>query len=181
MSGGVAPELMIDLCNRQKVDPWFCVPHLASDDFVKQFAALVRKKLDKERKVYVEYSNECWNGQFAQARYCAEQGAKLGLSKNRYEGQLRYYSQRSVEVFDVWEKELGKDRLVRVLATQSANPWTGTTVLDWKNAHERADAVAIAPYFGNRFGDPKTADAVARMSVEDVLKGWTRTSTATAR
>jgi hypothetical protein len=84
---------------------------------------------------------------------------------------LRYYSQRSVEVFDLWEKELGKERLVRVLATQSANPWTGTTVLDWKNAHEKADAVAIAPYFGNRFGDPKKADAVAKMSVEDVLKG----------
>src|SRR5262245_24792127 len=36
LNGGVALELMIDLCNRQKVDPWFCMPHLASDDFVKQ-------------------------------------------------------------------------------------------------------------------------------------------------
>src|SRR5262249_21923574 len=60
LGGGVALEFMIDLCNRQKVDPWFCMPHLASDDFVKQFATTVQKKLDKERKVYVEYSNECW-------------------------------------------------------------------------------------------------------------------------
>lgn len=170
LGGGVALEFMIDLCNRLKVDPWFCMPHLASDDFVSQFAALVKKKLDKERKVYVEYSNECWNGQFAQARYCSEQGKKLGLSKNAYEGQLRFYSQRSVEVFRLWEKEFGDNkRLVRVLATQSANAWTGSTALDWKDAYKEADAIAIAPYFGHRFGSPKTADKVAAMSADDLV------------
>jgi hypothetical protein len=153
-----------------KVDPWFCVPHLASDDFVKQFAELVKKKLDTSRKVYVEYSNECWNGQFSQARYCGEQGKKLGLSKNAYEAQLRFYSQRSVEVFAIWQKAFGGNkRLVRVLATQSANPWTGSTVLDWKDAYKSADAVAIAPYFGHRFGNPKTADKVAAMSAAELV------------
>jgi hypothetical protein len=169
-AGGVAAEIMIDLCNRLKVDPWFCMPHLASDDFVRQFAARVNKKLDRGRKIYVEYSNECWNGGFAQARYCAERGKKLGLSKNAYEAQLRYYSQRSVEIFRLWEKEFGgRERLVRVLATQSANQWTGGAVLDWKDAHEQADAVAIAPYFGYRFGNPKTADKVAAMSADDLV------------
>src|SRR5262245_55124083 len=137
LAGGVAVEYLIELCNQLKIDPWFCMPHLASDDFVRQFAKLVKSRLDPKRRVYVEYSNECWNGQFAQARYCAAQGKKLGLSQNAYEGQLRYYSRRSVEVFRLWEKEFGgRDRLVRVLAAQSANPWTGSTVADWKDAHK---------------------------------------------
>src|SRR5262249_12813438 len=79
--------------------------------------------------------------------------------------------QRSVEVFRIWEKAFGGNkRLVRVLATQSANPWTGSTVLDWKDAHKSADAVAIAPYFGYRFGNPKTADKVAAMSAAELVK-----------
>ncbi|MFO0877161.1 MAG: hypothetical protein U0840_07275 [Gemmataceae bacterium] len=168
---GVALEHMIALCNTLQVEPWFCMPHRATDAFIRRFARLVREKLDPKLRVHVEYSNECWNGQFQQARYCAEQGQKLGLSKNRYEGQLRFYSQRSVEIFRLWEEEFaGRERLVRVLASQSANPWTGSTVLDWQDAHKQADAIAIAPYFGNRFGDPKTAAEVAEMSVEDLLK-----------
>ncbi|MFO0929703.1 MAG: hypothetical protein U0736_22220 [Gemmataceae bacterium] len=168
---GVALEYMIDLCNTLKVDPWFCLPHRASDDFVRQFAAMVKERLDPARTVYIEYSNECWNGQFAQARYCAEQGRKLGLSTNAFEAQLRYYSKRSVEIFAIWEDVFGgKKRLVRVLATQSANPWTGTTVLDWKSAHRHADAVAIAPYFGHHFGSPKTAEQVAEMSTDALVE-----------
>lgn len=167
---GVALEYMIQLCNDLNVEPWFCMPHLASDDHVRRFAEMVHSRLKKGLKVHVEYSNECWNGQFAQARHCQTQGLKLGLSKNAFEAQLRYYSQRSVEVFALWEQAFGgKDRLVRVLATQSANPWTGSTVLDWKEAHERADAVAIAPYFGHRWGSAKTADKVAAMSADDLV------------
>lgn len=167
---GVALEYMIQLCNELSVEPWFCMPHKASDDFVRKFASMVKEKLKPSLKVHVEYSNECWNGQFAQARYCAEMGRKLDLSKNAYEAQLRYYSQRSVEVFKLWEEVFGgKDQLVRVLATQSANPWTGTTALDWKNAFDNSDAIAIAPYFGNRFGDPKTADKVTQMTVDELM------------
>ena len=168
---GVAPELMIELANRLEVDAWFCIPHLAKDDYVRQFARLVKEKLDPRRRVYLEYSNECWNGQFGQARYCAEQGKKLGLSENGYEAQLRFYSQRSVEIFDVFAKEFAApDRLVRVIAVQSANPWTGKTALDWKNAAARCDAVAIAPYFGHRWGNPKQAEIGLAMSLDEFVR-----------
>ncbi len=167
---GVALEYMIQLCNTLRVEPWFCMPHLADDRFVREFAQLVKKSLHPDLRIYVEYSNECWNGMFEQARHCARQGKRLDLSKNAYEAQLRYYSQRSIEIFKIWEEVFGgRTRLVRVLATQSANPWTGTTVLDWREAYKQADAVAIAPYFGNRFGDPRNADRVADMKVEDLL------------
>jgi hypothetical protein len=47
---GVALEWMIELCNRQKIDPWFCLPHLADDDFVRRFAQMVKERLDPSLK-----------------------------------------------------------------------------------------------------------------------------------
>jgi hypothetical protein len=167
---GVPAETMIDLCNALGADAWFCMPHRASDDYVRQFAALAKERLRPDLRAYVEYSNECWNGQFEQARYCAEQGKQLGLSDNAYEAQLRFYSQRAVEIFDIWENEIGAgDRLVRVLASQSANPWTGSTVLEWKDAAKHADALAIAPYFGHRHGNPKTAAETAKRTADELV------------
>ncbi len=169
---GVCVEYCVELANTLKVDPWFCLPHLADDDYVRQFATLVKKQLKPDRKVYVEYSNETWNGQFEQARYCARKGKELKLSDNEYEGQLRYSAQRSVEIFKIFADVFGgTDRLVRVIAAHGANPWTGTTAMEWKEAYKEADAIAIAPYWGNSFGDPKTADRVSAMSVDALLDG----------
>src|SRR5207249_8596750 len=58
---GVPPELMIDLVNAGRANPWFCMPHLADDDYVRRFARLVKERLRPDLKVYVEYSNEVWN------------------------------------------------------------------------------------------------------------------------
>ncbi|HPC94517.1 MAG TPA: hypothetical protein PLU87_06220 [Sedimentisphaerales bacterium] len=167
---GVALEYMIQLSDTLGADPWFCMPHRASDDYVRCFAQMVKARLDPGRKVYIEYSNECWNGIFEQARYCRDKGKELGLSDNEYQAQLRYYSKRSVEIFRIWEEVFGgTERLVRVLAAQSANPWTSEQVMDFEDAHEHADALGIAPYFGNALGDPKRQDEVARMSVDEIL------------
>ena len=171
-NAGVAIEYCLQLANTLGADPWLCLPHLADDDYVRNFAKLVKDKLNAKHKVYVEYSNETWNGQFEQAKYCKQKGLALELSKNEYEAQLRYSSQRSVEIFKIFEEVFGgKDRLVRVIAAQSVNPWTGTTEMDWNEAYKNADAIAIAPYFGNAYGDPKTADKVAGMSVDELLDG----------
>ncbi|QVL32779.1 hypothetical protein KIH39_02335 [Telmatocola sphagniphila] len=168
---GVALEYQIQLANTLKVEPWFCIPHLASDDYVAQFAKLVKEKLSPALKFHVEYSNETWNGQFAQAKYCQQQGLKLGLSKNAYEAQLRYSSQRSVEIFKIIEKEFGgHDRFVRIIATHAANSWGGATTLDWQKAYTQADAVAIAPYFGNRLGSPKMVKEVLAGGLDKVFE-----------
>ena len=167
---GVAVEYSLQLANRLEVDPWLCVPHLASDDYVRELAKLVKEKLKSPRKLYLEYSNETWNGIFEQGRYCANKGKELKFSDNDFEAQLRYSAHRSVEIFKIAEEVLGKDRLVRVLATQSANPWCGTTTMDWKEAYKSADVIAIAPYFGNSLGDPASVEKVARMKVADILE-----------
>jgi hypothetical protein len=73
------------------------MPHQASDEYVRQFALLVKEKLDPSLKVYIEYSNEVWNGIFAQHRYAEEQGKKIGLGpKERpWEGAAMFYRRDS--------------------------------------------------------------------------------------
>jgi hypothetical protein len=169
-SGGVALEYMIKLANTINADPWFCMPHLATDDYIREFAKMVKQQLKPNLKVYIEYSNECWNSMFAQARYCKDRGKELGLSDNEYQAQLRYYSKRSVQIFKLWEKVFGgTKRLVRVLAAQSANPWTSEQVMDFEDAFKQADVLGIAPYFGHALGNPKNQDNTVKMSVVDVL------------
>lgn len=167
---GCAVEHMLHLARVTGCDPWLCVPHLADDGYVTELAKLVRATLPADRTVYLEYSNETWNGQFSQAKHCQKKGLELCLSTNPYEAQLRYSSRRSVEVFKLFGDAFGDPkRLVRVVAAQSANPWTGKTELEWQGAAKSADAVAIAPYFGNQLGDPKKAEANSKLTVEQVL------------
>jgi hypothetical protein len=167
---GIAYEHLIELCNTMRADPWICVPHLATDDFVRQFATMLRANLRPDLKVYVEYSNECWNGSFVQATYCREQGLRLNLSTDPYEAQLRFYSQRSVEIFNIFGQVFGgNSRLVRVLGLQNVNAWMGTTVMDWRNAYQSADAVGVNFYFGHPLGDPARQAQVQAMPVELIL------------
>jgi len=167
---GVAIEYMISLANTQKADPWFCMPHLADDDFIRRYAQLVQKTLDPKLKIYIEYSNECWNGQFPQARYCGQKGKELKLSNNAFQAQLFYYSRRSVEIFKIWADVFGSiDRLVRVIASQSANPWVSKQVTGFQDAWKHADALGVAPYFGHRLGSPKTQNQVAKMTLDEVI------------
>jgi hypothetical protein len=146
---GIPLEVMIDLCNRQRMNPWFCMPHRANDDYVRQFAMQVKRDLDPSLKVYVEYSNEIWNSMFEQTRYCGERGLALGMGEKPWEAGWHYCAARSVEIFAIWEGVFGgTDRLVRVMATQSVNPYISEQKLGFRNAYEHCDVLAIAPYFG---------------------------------
>jgi hypothetical protein len=58
---GMALEYMVQLANDLDADPWFNMPHMADDGFVRAFATYVRDHLEPGRKAYVEWSNEIWN------------------------------------------------------------------------------------------------------------------------
>jgi hypothetical protein len=79
---------MVQLCNYLKINPWFCIPHLADDDYVRQFALLVKNSLDPALKVYIEYSNEVWNNVFEQHHYAEEKAKelKIGPQERPWEG-----------------------------------------------------------------------------------------------
>ena len=66
---GVAWEYVIDLANLTGKDLWVNVPGHATDDYVRNMAALFKQRLDPGRVVYLEYANEVWNYQFDQAQY----------------------------------------------------------------------------------------------------------------
>ncbi|GAA5481476.1 hypothetical protein [Haloferula sargassicola] len=170
---GVPLEVQVELANRAGVDAWFCVPHLATDDTVRRMAVLIRDSLDPARHVYVEFSNECWNGMFEQARWCLEQGRKAALSDNDFQAQLRFYSQRTVAVCRIWQEVFAEKnqqaRLTRIMASQSANPWVSEQVLTWQDAYKDVDALAIAPYFGGEFGSPETADTIRRLEPKQLI------------
>jgi hypothetical protein len=167
---GVPVEIMVLLANSLQADAWFNMPHRADDDYIRQFASYVRDNLNPDLKAYIEYSNETWNSQFEQAHYVIEQGKALGLSDNDFQAGLFYHSHRAGEIFAIWEDVFGgTDRLVRVLASQGANSWTGEQVLTYNNMYEHADALAIAPYFGGYLGDPSTIEDVLALGIDGVL------------
>jgi hypothetical protein len=174
---GVPAEVMVALANRLGADPWFTVPHQADDRWVRSFAQLVLEQLDGGRKVYVEHSNEVWNGMFGQARYAREKGRSLRLSNNDFHAQVRYHSVRSVQIFSIFSSVFGGgDRLVRVMGSMAANPWVSEQVLDFRQAQRSTDALAIAPYFGGPLGLPAKQSKVSRMSVPDLLRELEQTS-----
>lgn len=167
---GVAVEHMVDLCNELDADAWFCLPHLCTDDYARQFARVVAARLERGRRAILEYSNECWNGGFEQARYCQREGVRLQLSSDPFEAQLRFYSQRAVELFRIAHQELAPThQVVRVLSSQNVNTWVATTMVDWRNAHRELEAIAVAPYFGYTLGDPSRQGQVSQMSIDEVL------------
>lgn len=157
---GVAYEYMIDLANRLNADPWFCIPHLADDDYIRRCAALIRTRLKPERKVYVEWSNEVWNDIFPQASYAKEQGLALGLSTDYVKARLFYIARRAGAVFKIFEEEFGgSSRIVKVAAGQAMNPWILSQVMTGFNDSSinpsggRPSALSCAFYWGGTTAD----------------------------
>ncbi|HPE60252.1 MAG TPA: hypothetical protein PLB10_07930 [Thiolinea sp.] len=143
---GVPPEVIIELANTLKRDPWFNLPHNATDDYVKRFATLVRDRLDPTLKAYVEYTNEPWNGIFWGALYVREKGK--ALDDNPYRAGYKYYSHRAVEIFNIWHDVFGgAERLVRILNTFHPDEYMSRNMLNYEGNAQYVDAIASAPYF----------------------------------
>jgi hypothetical protein len=147
-------EVMIELANRTGAEPWITLPSRADDDYVRRAGALFRERLRPDLRVWVEYSNEVWNGMFPQHDYAIERGLALGLSRDRYDALLRYYARRTGEVHRHFAEGFGEpSRVVRVYAAQAGNPWVAEQILGFEEAGTRADVLAIAPYFGTTVTD----------------------------
>ncbi|MDX9989498.1 hypothetical protein [Thiothrix unzii] len=145
---GAPLEIMVELANRLNAHPWLVIPHAADDDFVTQYARYVRQHLNPDLKPHLEYSNETWNTLFLQGNYVREQGVQRGLDSNADRAGYRYYSERSVEIFKLWENVFGgKQRLVRILSGWTINPDLTQLILTHRDAYRHADAFAIGPYF----------------------------------
>lgn len=193
----VPVEIMAELGNRLDADIWVNLPHEATNDYVRELACRVHRTLKPDRKVYIEYSNEVWNASYPYsialhwigARGCQEypdlqagcdQDANPGngvycegfpgptfypacLTANR-----RYFSQRSTEIWDIFEDVFrGRDRMVRVMASQNGNTFLHRDYLSFRDAWRKTDALATAPYFGYRYGLDQT---VGSWTVDQLLQ-----------
>jgi len=179
---GVPMEIMVDLANEIGADPWFTLPHMATDEYMRRFAEYVRDNLDPALKAHVELSNEVWNWQFQQAQWAEAEASKRWGQQYKW---VEFYGMRAAQMADIWLAAFGSEapkRLVRVISTQTG--WLGledpilTTPLwvaeDPKNNRPAAahfDAYAITGYFSGRLG----GDAKA-----PIVKKWVKKSRATA-
>jgi hypothetical protein len=168
---GVPIEVMIDLANTLHVDPWFCIPHQASDDYVRQFATLVRDRLDPALHPHIEYSNEVWNTGFPQTQWAIARSQALGLDIPFGQPAI-FYATRSVQVFkivqDVWGADRG--RIVRVIAGQAVWDNFLAHALAYQDTAANADVMAIAPYFNaTEAGDPARVATTLTLSSDQIV------------
>ena len=172
--GGAPIEVMIELANRVGAHPWFNMPHQADDEYARNFAQMVKAKLNPELRLYIEHSNEVWNGQFPQYAYLAKKAAAQSPSLDN----MQYHALRSRVLGEIFKTTLGADRVVAVIAEQAANPATAVRGLSYLKSRFGStlgvDAVAIAPYFGI-MPDPATAPKITAMGL-DALFDLARTS-----
>ena len=161
---GAPLEIMVALANKLNADPWFNLPHKADNNYVRQYAKYVKDNLRPGLKAYVEYTNEAWNSIFTQAHYVKDMGERMNLDEDRDKAGYKYFSLRSVQIFDMWEQTFGgTERIVRVMGS-----WTGWTrlsemLLSYRNAYQKTDAIAIAPYFFPSLKSSKKARSVAQL------------------
>ena len=163
---GAPVEMMVALANILNIDPWFCLPHKANNHYIQQFAKYVQRHLNPQLKVYIEYTNEAWNGIFTQANYVKKRGLAMRLDKDKIKAGYKYYSLRSVQIFDLWTKIFrGNQRLIRVMGGYTPYSRLSDMVLSYRDAYKKTDVLAIAPYFY-----PKMSTSRRARSVEDIFK-----------
>lgn len=168
----ICPEYIAHLCNRLNADAWVCIPHQANDDLISHMANELNDHLNSNLKIFVEYSNEVWNGMFEQSNYAAE----MALSNPEWAelfGQLRagkWYARRSKQIFDIFESVLGStDNLVRVISWQGGmGSWWHEHILYIDDIYLQTDAYAISYYFGYLMGNPQFAEGDMSLLCTDI-------------
>ncbi|MBI4754945.1 MAG: hypothetical protein HY778_05875 [Betaproteobacteria bacterium] len=168
---GAPVEVMVALANQVHADPWFNIPHLATDEYIRQFATYVRDHLAPGLVARFEYSNEVWNWGFGQTHW-AEAQARARWGENVEGGWMQYYGVRAAEmarvVADVFGAETGT-RALNVFSTQAG--WQGLEQYALNTPAHVAQGgaapstapfhvYAIAPYFGGTTGSSEMSATV---------------------
>ncbi len=172
---GAAFEHLVQLSNQADLDLWLNVPHLATDDFVRKLAQLVRwgsdgvdaysaevqspvfPGLNRDLRIIVEYSNEIWSwgDSFCQGEWAFDQAQALGI------GKPEFNARRTSQIWSIFQQVFeGKDRLVRAAAVQAGGMAYTTPFLtelrDYGSTLDppvEPDIVCPTTYFGNGIQD----------------------------
>jgi hypothetical protein len=159
---GAAVWYAVALANEVSQHLWLNVPYLATDDWVTEAALVIDTYLDPSLKVIVEYANEAWNALYPVNAYSQQKAIEDGICTVEdapYACGLQWYAKRSNEIHDIFESQMGDDRVIRVVAGQSAVPWTATQILEFDNTYQKTEVYAIAPYFCRPMGTEEYPNA----------------------
>lgn len=166
---GVPVEVMVALANEIGADPWFCMPHMADDAYVRAFATYVRDHLDPRLIAWEEYSNEMWNFLFPQAEWARAQALERWGDAAGSDGWMQFSGLRAAQVAGIWADTFGDDapaRLRRVVAVHTGWPGLEEPLLtaplatasgDTPAPAKAFDAYAVSGYFGFELGGDEFA------------------------
>jgi hypothetical protein len=141
MENAIPWEVIVDVANISKMDLWINVPIAASDNYVQQLAAFIKNRLNPDRTLYVEYSNEVWNWGFPQSWWNDAKAKAEGLN------HVKGYSKRTVELAQIFRSVYGPSSLndkVRVI-----NAWQ----IGWNPPDGMYEEQM--QYINSTFGPPK--------------------------
>jgi hypothetical protein len=164
---GVPYEMMCQLSNTLKKDMWVCVPHNASDEYIREMAKLIQQNLDSELKVYVEYSNEIWNWMFGQTHW---------LKTFFCDGRGMIWPEGVVDQvqrnLDVWNDVFKNQRTRLVLVAGGQTGWQDVTNRIVLNLTKGSfDALNITGYFGlSEKADSELDQMGASATVPDIVQ-----------
>ncbi|MCL2177169.1 MAG: hypothetical protein FWB72_04420 [Firmicutes bacterium] len=185
---GLPLEYLIKLANVTNSNAWFCVPHMATDDYIRQMARLIRDNLNSSLKVYIEFSNEIWHTGFEQGRwmdgglYGASDSLRASLAHIEYtygtvwNDRARHLRQAYLmeRVFRIFEAEFSgryRNRLVTVgVKTHLHLPFMQQTIDFWKARGTMPDAIANSGYFSfTEYDHNRWMQNPSAISADDVL------------
>jgi len=188
-SAGVCYEYAIALCNQTQKHAWVTVPHLADSIYITRMAEMWRDSLDAGLDVWLEYSNETWNWQFAQAQWIIQQTGAYPAHwplNTEYDPNHNFAWNsgiKSKRIFRIWRNVWGADslRVKRVLGTQAAWP-QAVAYGNIEGADYQYDYLCPTWYFGispteaNAFDSTTTAlqviDSCRKGFFEDLLPNF---------
>lgn len=159
---GVSLEKQVLLCNTLGCNPWFNLPHRATDNYIEKWSQYLRHNLRPDVKIYVEIGNECWGVGAAHecGNYAQQMGNLLNMKlksnpNNKYSRDLIYrvcfHAQTGRRYLDIIKKVFGseysREKIRLVLNTQAAWSWPlEVFYLCQQDFYLDYDLVAIGPY-----------------------------------
>ena len=167
---GISHDYAIELCNSMQTDAWVCIPHMASDEYIRKMAELWHDNLDSNLKIYLEFSNEMWNWGFVQSRWILNNGVygdypepvdshvkadleAIEAAGGNFPEKDAYMMART---FSIWADVFGggmSSRVVRVATGQHAGSGNARRIMNYLNDPSEkygsigCDALAVGGYF----------------------------------
>lgn len=148
---GVPLEVIINLCNRMEIHPWFNLHHTYSLSSVESFTRMVRDGLCPGLIPHFELSNECWNSAYyyqPQLQWMQKHGQSLWPDSTLpiWEKGWQYYGLRTTQIGSIIKKIIPRSNMV--LSSQAVNSYLARQSLAcplW-DQKVKVDCLAIAPY-----------------------------------